>query len=213
MIHSITILGAGRVGTTLATALAHAGAPVSIGARDAAAARTAWSGPDVDITDIPDAISRADLIINATPGDTSLDRLTALEGALAGRILVDVANATARTADGLPGGLVYSDSSLGERLQASLPRTRVVKTLNTMLFSAMTAPAALGTSPTVFVSGDDVEAKSRVREMLRLLGWDDEWILDIGGIETARGTEAFALLVPSLLQTLGFAPFALSIAR
>jgi predicted dinucleotide-binding enzyme len=213
MIHSITILGAGRVGTTLATALAHAGAQVSIGARDAAAARTAWSGPDVHITDIPDAISRAELIINATPGGTSLDRLTALEGDLAGRILVDVANATARTADGLPGGLVYSGSSLGERLQASLPRTRVVKTLNTMLFSAMTAPAALGTSPTVFVSGDDVEAKSRVRELLRLLGWHDEWILDIGGIETARGTEAFALLVPSLLQTLGFAPFALSIAR
>lgn len=213
MTRTITVLGAGRVGSALATALARTGASVSIGARDADSVRTAWTGSDIDVLDIPEAISRAELIVNATPGDTSLERLTALEDDLAGRILVDVANASLRTPEGMPGGLLYPDSSLGERLQAALPRTRVVKTLNTMLFSAMTAPASLGITPTVFLSGDDDDAKSRVRGLLGSLGWDDEWILDLGGIETAQGTEALALLVPSLLRALGFAPFALSIAR
>jgi len=213
MTRTITVLGAGRVGSALATALARTGASVSIGARDADSVRTAWTGSDIDVLDIPEAISRAELIVNATPGDTSLERLTALEDDLAGRILVDVANASVRTREGMPGGLLYPDSSLGERLQAALPRTRVVKTLNTMLFSAMTAPASLGITPTVFLSGDDDDAKSRVRGLLGSLGWDDEWILDLGGIETAQGTEALALLVPSLLRALGFAPFALSIAR
>lgn len=210
---TITILGAGRVGTNLATALAAASRDVVIGARDPERTRATWAGPAVTITDIRDAISRSGVVVNATPGDSSLERLVALESELAGKTLVDVSNATTRGVDGMPGGLVYADSSLGERLQRALPRTSVVKTLNTMLFSAMTAPTALGTAPTVFLSGDDVHAKAAVRELLADLGWRDQWVLDLGGIESARGTEALALLVPSLLGALDFAPFALSIAR
>jgi 8-hydroxy-5-deazaflavin:NADPH oxidoreductase len=210
---NITILGAGRVGTALAIALTQAGRSVFVGVRQPARASEVWTGPPVTFSDIPDAIAQSDFVINATPGDTTLERLSALETELAGKILVDLANATVRTTDGLPGGLLYPDSSLGERLQKALPKTYVVKTLNTMLFSAMTTPGALGVAPSVFVSGDHPEAKFRVRKLLAELGWDDEWILDIGGIDTAQGTEAFALLVPSLLQTLGFAPFALAIAR
>ena len=50
-------------------------------------------------------------------------------------------------------------SALAEQLQHSLPGTRVVKTLNTMLFSVMTAPATLTQPPTAFLSGDDTDAK------------------------------------------------------
>jgi len=210
---TITILGAGRVGTALATALAQTGRDVILGVRDPDNARATWAGPQVTFLDITTAISRSALIVNATPGDTTLERLSALKADLAGKILVDVANATVRGGDGLPGGLLYSDSSLGERLQAALPATSVVKTLNTMLFSAMTAPDLLGSAPTVFLSGDDPDAKKQVRALLVDLHWHDTWVVDLGGIETARGTEAFALLVPSLLRAIGFAPFALSIAR
>lgn len=45
------------------------------------------------------------------------------------------------------------------------------------------------------------------------LGWDDDWVLDLGGISTARGTEAMALMVPGLLGAIGFVPFALTVAR
>lgn len=211
--NTITILGSGRVGTALATALVRSGAAVIIGTRDPERVRTAWAGTDVEVSGIDDAIERSDVIINATPGDTSLERFTALSDRLSGKTLVDVSNATTRGADGMPGGLVYPDSSLGELLQQALPDVAVVKTLNTMLFSAMGSPAGLGSAPTVFLSSDHREAKARVREILAMLGWDDAWIVDLGGIQTARGTEAFALLVPSLLGALGFAPFALSIAR
>lgn len=211
--NSITILGSGRVGTTLATALTRSGADIVVGTRDPERVRTEWIGTGVAVTDIHDAIDRSDVIINATPGDTSFERFTALADRLRGKTLVDVSNATTRGADGMPGGLVYQGSSLGELLQQALPDVAVVKTLNTMLFSAMGSPASLGSAPTVFLSADDIDAKARVREILTALGWDESWIVDLGGIETARGTEAFALLVPSLLSALGFAPFALSIAR
>lgn len=210
---TIAVLGAGRVGGALADALTRAGYEVVVGLRDPERPRENSPLPGVSYLDVPSAIRQSEIVVNATPGDTSLERFVALEVELAGKTLVDVSNATTRGADGLPGGLLYSDSSLGERLQAALPATRVVKTLNTMLFSAMAAPASLGTTPTAFLSGDSAEAKAAVRGILATLGWDEAWILDLGGIDTARGTEALALLVPSLLRALGFAPFALSVAR
>lgn len=212
-ITTIAVLGSGRVGSALAGALASGDQRIVIGTRDPEAARQRWDGPAVEFAGTLDAISAAELVVNATPGDSSLDRLTGYRDALAGRILLDVSNATARDADGLPAGLLYPESSLGERLQAALPSTRVVKSLNTMLFSAMTRPGSLGSTPTAFVSGDDDEAKAVVRELLRGLGWHEQWIIDLGAIDTARGTEALALLVPSLLKSIGFAPFALSVAR
>ena len=64
----------------------------------------------------------------------------------------------------------------------------MVKTLHTMNAYLMVDPAQLAaTDHTVFVSGDDAEAKARVSELLRSFGWSD--IIDLGDITTARGTE------------------------
>jgi predicted dinucleotide-binding enzyme len=114
------------------------------------------------------------------------------------------------TAHGLPAELLYPGSSLTEQLQAALPDTHVVKTLNTMLYTVMTAPTQ---APTVFLSGDDAQAKQVVARLLTDLGWHQEWITDLGGIETARATEAAVLFVPHVIRSRGFAPFAISIAH
>lgn len=205
---SVAVLGSGRVGSTLATGLAAAGHQVTLGVRDPDTARH-----DVRVSDTATAITTSDLIINATPGDTTLERLIGHRDALAGKVLLDVSNATVRSPDGLPGGLLYPDVSLGELMQNALPDTKVVKSLNTMLFSVMSNPGSLPTPPTAFLSGDDPAAKQLVQTVLHGLGWNDDWILDLGGISTARGTEAMALMVPSLLSAIGFAPFALTVAR
>ncbi len=159
------------------------------------------------------AARTAEIVINATPGAGSPERLAALREELHGKILVDVSNATTDGPDGLPADLLHPGSSLGEQLQEALPGTRVVKTLNTMLFSVMTAPAALTQAPTAFLSGDDPQAKQSVRELLTDLGWRTEWITDLGGIRTARATEAAVLFVPHVIRAEGFTPFAISIAR
>ncbi|MGC0403527.1 putative dinucleotide-binding enzyme [Streptomyces sp. SAI-126] len=96
---------------------------------------------------------------------------------------------------------------------SALPDTRVVKTLNTMLHPVMTAPAALAQPPTAFLSGEDAEAKQVVRGLLADLGRQQEWITDLGGIETARATEAAILFLPHVIRSSGFAPFAVSITR
>jgi len=196
---TIAVLGNGRVGSNLAQALTRAGHEVTVADRTPGAAA--------------DAARTARIVINATPGAGSLERLVPLREELRDTILVDVSNATVDGPDGLPADLIHPGSSLAEQLQEALPETRVVKTLNTMLFPVMTAPAMLTQTPTAFLSGDDPQAKQTVRELLISLGWHKEWITDLGGIQTARATEAAILFVPHVIRSDGFAPFALSIAR
>uniref|UniRef100_A0AAU3H0T3 NAD(P)-binding domain-containing protein n=1 Tax=Streptomyces sp. NBC_01401 TaxID=2903854 RepID=A0AAU3H0T3_9ACTN len=212
---NIGILGTGRVGTNLAGKLAAAGHHVSLGGRDPedTAARAAGGAPHVAFADQRTTARTADIVINATPGDSSLDRLTDLRTELSGKILIDVSNATRDADDGLPGDLCYPGSSLAEKLQGALPDTHVVKTLNTMLFMVMTAPESLATPPTVYVSGDDENAKRTVTGLLADLGWQPGWIEDLGGVSTARATEALILVVPHILRRHGFKPFAVSLSR
>ncbi|ROP37111.1 NADPH-dependent F420 reductase [Saccharothrix texasensis] len=195
----IAVLGNGRVGGNLAAALTRAGHEVTaVGSSPGAAA---------------DAAAHARVVVNATPGAGSLERLAALRESLRGKVLVDVSNATSDGPDGLPAGLLHPGSSLAEQLQEALPDTHVVKTLNTMLFPVMTDPGALARTPTAFLSGQDARAKQVVRGLLADLGWHEDWITDLGGIETARATEAAILFVPHVIRSGGFAPFAVSIAR
>lgn len=212
---SIGILGAGRVGTTLARALTAAGHHVTLGRREHSAGPDSLSADGVAIryADHFATVRTADIVINATPGDSSLERLTALRSGLADKILIDVSNAARDGADGLPGDLCYPGSSLAEQLQAALPDTHVVKTLNTMLFMVMTAPGALATPPTAYLSGNDERAKKTVIGLLTDLSWQPDWIEDLGGITTARATEAMILVVPHILRRNGFTPFAVSLAR
>ena len=192
---------------------AAAGHRLTIGARQPEEARSRWQGPAAEFAIPAEAIAAAEVVFNATPGDTSVERLGALAEPLAGKLLVDVANATSRDGAGRPNGLLYPSDSLAERLQAVLPATCVVKTLNTMLAPVMSNPHLLTAMPTAFLSGNDAQAKVMVRSLLADMGWEDGAVLDLGGIETARGPEAVMLMVPDIMRASGFKPFAVAIAR
>jgi 8-hydroxy-5-deazaflavin:NADPH oxidoreductase len=210
---NIAVLGSGRVGSVLASKLAEAGHDVTIGSRNVDEVSGKWADSVVAVAEPAEAVGAATVIVNATPGDSAVARLSALSEQLAGKILIDVANATERGPDGMPAGLSYPNSSLAEHLQEALPDTRVVKTLNTMLFPVMVDPRSLKTPPTAFLSGDDEEAKGIVRQLLGDLGWPEEWIEDLGGIASARGPEAAMMLVPSIMRSRGMVPFAIVAAQ
>lgn len=207
----ISILGSGRVGTALATRLAQSSYQVTVGTRNGETALPGWRGPAVEFCNHVDAIRVSPIVVNATPGDTSLERFTALREELSGKILVDVSNATVRDAGSMPGDLLYPNSSLAEHLQSALVDTHVVKTLNTMMFTVMVSPSSLAQHPTAFISGNDPQAKEAVVTVLQNIGWPVEWIMDLGDVTSARGTEAMFSMVPLALRKLGLVPFALTL--
>jgi predicted dinucleotide-binding enzyme len=224
---NIAVLGTGMVGQAVAGGLARVGHQVVIGTRDPAAtlARTepdgmgnppfsAWHAEHGDITlaTYADAAAGADLVVLAGNGSAALDMLSAA-GAdnLAGKVLVDIANPLDFSAGFPPSLFVKDTDSLGEQIQRTFPDVRVVKSLNTLTAPLMVEPKLLGESTTVFVSGDDADAKATVTALLTSLGHDD--VIDLGGIETARGTEMLLPVWLRLMNALGTAQFNFKIVR
>ena len=74
----------------------------------------------------------------------------------------------------------------------------------------LNAPADPGRLPgdhNIFVAGDDAAAKVTVADLLGGLGWPQASIIDLGGLQAARGTEMFLPLWLSLMQALGSGDF------
>ena len=224
----IAVLGTGMVGQALAGRLAEVGHDVTVGTRDVAAtmARTepdgmgnppypAWSQahPAVKQATFFDAAASAELIVNATSGDVSIAALDAAGRAnLAGKVLLDVANPLDHSHGFPPSLLVSNTDSLGEQIQAAFPDAKVVKALNTMNCFLMADPGQLaGGDHSVFVSGNDADAKKTVSQLLESLAHTD--VIDLGDITTARGQEMLLPVWVRLYGALGTPMFQFKIVR
>jgi predicted dinucleotide-binding enzyme len=200
----IAILGTGHMATTLAAGFLAAGHTVIFGSRNP----DAHADLAAPVTATIDAIRDADLVVNALQAAFSLDVLTSLADDLAGKVLLDIGNAVS------PGfELLYPDESLGELLQKALPATRVVKSLNTLPGTVTIAPQSLSEATSVFLSGDDIEAKALVSSLLTDLGWGLDLQIDLGGIQSARGAEHYFLLFVAMMQQFRGAPFNIRVVR
>ncbi len=207
------VLGTGSVGRTLAVRLVELGYDVRLGTRDPSATRSRdeWVElPGVALTTFADATADADLVIHAGSGAAALD-LLAQAGDLTGKVLVDISNPLDFSA-GFPPTLSVKDTdSLGEQVQRAFPDVFVVKALNTLTADLMARPDRLPEPTTVFVSGDDADAKELVTGLLTELGHRD--VLDLGGIETARGVEMWLPLWLRVMGALGTAEFNIKVVR
>lgn len=205
----IAVIGTGSAGQALADGFRRIGHDVVTGTRDpeATAARDDWNGGA--LAPYADAATGADLVVNATGGQVSLEALAQVD--LDGKVLLDVANPLDFSA-GFPPTLSVKDTdSLAEQIQRAHPEARVVKSLNTVNGAVMVDPARLTEPTTIFVAGDDAEARSLVRDLLVELGWSD--IVEFESLDAARGLEMWLPLWVRLMGTLGTADFNLRLVR
>ncbi len=226
---NIGILGTGMVAKTLAGKLSSLGHSVKLGTRDVKTtlARSendkaggpplrTWleSNPKVTLGTFAEAATHGEIVVNALLGQFALAGLSlAGEGALAGKILIDVTDPL-DFSKGMPPSLSVSNTdSLGEQIQRALPHTRVVKTLNTVNALVMVDPAQLnGGDHTMFVAGNDAAAKAEATRMLQeYFGWKD--VIDLGDISMSRGTEMWLPLWVRLWGALKTPMFNLKIVR
>ena len=224
----IAVLGTGMVGQAIAGALAARGHEVTVGTRDVAAtlarrdpeaggapafATWAQEHADVAVATFADASATAQIVVNASSGAATLAVLEAA-GAdnLGDKVVVDISNPL-DFSGGFPPSLFVNDTdSLGEQVQAAFPRARVVKTLNTLNADLMVDPRSLADGDhSVFVAGNDPDAKAAVTSLLRELGHRD--VIDLGDISAARGTEMYLPLWLRLMGALGTAEFNVKVVR
>lgn len=214
----IAVLGTGVVGLEIAGRLVDLGHAVTLGTRDpgATAAREEYAGwaataPGARLATFADAAAAGELVVNASGGTVTLEVLEAARDHLAGKVLLDVSNPLDFSAGFPPTLFVKDDDSLAETVQRAFPEARVVKALNTLTASVMVHPEQLPDPGTVFVCGDDADAKAAVTALLTAFGHTD--VLDLGDLATARGPEMFLPLWLRVMGALGTATFNVKVVR
>lgn len=152
------------------------------------------------------------MLVNATNGSVSIDALRTVDHAdLAGKVLIDIANPLDYS-QGFPPTLFVKDTdSLGEQIQAAFPELKVVKALNTLTAALMANPAQLTAEHSVFVAGNDADAKRTVGDILASFGHTD--VIDVGDISSARGTEMYLPLWLRLMGALNTPYFNVKVVR
>lgn len=199
-----SVFGTGVVGTTIASKLIQNGHEVMMGSRTAANEKgQAWmkaAGTKASLGTFADAAKYATLIFNCVKGEASLEVMK-LAGAenLKGKIIIDISNPL-DFSKGMPPSLtVCNTDSVGEQIQRTYPDALVVKTLNTTNCNVMVNPSLVPGDHDLFLSGNDPGAKEKVRQLLQTeFGW--KYIIDLGDITTARGTE---MLLPIWVRLYG----------
>jgi 8-hydroxy-5-deazaflavin:NADPH oxidoreductase len=210
----IAVLGTGMVGRTLAPAFVRLGHDVIVGTRDPEATRRRGDWDlDIPVASFGEVADGAALVVNATSGEGSLGALEAVgEEALADKVLLDVANPLDFSA-GFPPTLTVKDTdSLAEQIQRAHPRARVVKALNTVNCAVMVDPSRAGDGETtMFVAGDDPDARAMVVDLLEQLGWHD--VIEFVDLAAARGMEMWLPLWARLMGRLGTPDFNIRVVR
>jgi 8-hydroxy-5-deazaflavin:NADPH oxidoreductase len=184
---TVTVIGAGNMGSTIAGIAAKGGASVQIVGRDERAAQVAAQVGGTAAT-VGDALT-GDVIVLAVPYP-ALAGLADVYGAqLDGKVVVDITNPVDfETFDGL---VVPADGSAAEELAALLPGARVVKAFNTNLAASLATGVVGAATTRVILAGDDDEAKALVRGFVEAGGLT---VADAGSLKRARELEAFGFL-------------------
>jgi predicted dinucleotide-binding enzyme len=139
------------------------------------------------------------MVLYAAPYGAAQEILSGVSAALKGKVLIDASNALAADFSGLTVGFT---TSAAEEIAKLVPGAKVVKAFNTVFAQiyASQNPEISGRKISVFLAGDDAEAKKSVGDLVTKLGFD---AVDAGLLVAARNLEPLAMLNISLGYGMG----------
>jgi predicted dinucleotide-binding enzyme len=193
----IGILGSGSVGKVLGSGFLKHGHEVCLGTRDPRkpeVQRWLQENPTGSVGTFEHAAEFAGFVVLATLGRAA-EEAVSLAGPhnLAGKTVMDTTNPIAEAAPvgGILSYFTGPNESLGERIQSVLPQAHVVKAFNSVGASQMVNPTYHQGTPTMFICGENAEAKQAVGGIIRQFGWEP---YDCGGIIASRALEPLCIL-------------------
>jgi predicted dinucleotide-binding enzyme len=190
----VGVLGSGSVAQILGAGFIKHDHDVMLGTREPSKL-TEWAAknPKARVGTNADAARFGELLVLAAKGTAAAESLR-LAGAanLAGKTVIDATNPIA-DAPPVHGVLQYFtniNESLMERLQREFPDARFVKAFNSVGGPLMVNPP-FKDRPTMFLCGNDDEAKRTVSRVCEQFGWEPA---DMGKVESARAIEPLCIL-------------------
>ncbi len=199
----IGVLGSGAVGEVLASGFLKHGYAVMRGSRDVAKLAD-WktsAGPNASVGTFAEAAAFGEIVVLAVKGSAAVEMATAIAPQLAGKPVLDATNPLADTAPekGVLSFTVGPNESLMERLQAAVPAAHFVKAFSCVGNANMVNPPFAGTKPTMFICGNEDDAKAEAVAILDKFGWEVE---DMGAALAARAIEPLCILwcIPGFLR-------------
>ncbi len=192
----IGIIGSGIVGKTLAKAFTNEGHTVTLGTRNTSKEDVVKFNKEtgIAVADFESTATNSELIVLATKGSVAEEALK-LAGInnLSDKIIIDATNpiADAPPVNGALKFFTLMNESLMENLQKLVPDARFVKAFNSVGNAVMYKPDYAEGKPTMFICGNDDEAKKTVTDILTSFGWETE---DMGKAEVAGSIESLCIL-------------------
>lgn len=193
----IGIIGSGAVGKALAKGFLKYGYDVTIASRttEKQAALAAEIGGNIKTASFSDTAKHAEIIVLAVKGgaaESALD-LCGIDH-LAGKTIIDATNpidANTPPTNGVLNYFTTLQKSLMEILQAKAPKAHFVKAFSSVGSGFMVDPDFGGIKPSMFICGNNENARKEVTIILLKFGWEVE---DMGMAEAARAIEPLAML-------------------
>ena len=122
-------------------------------------------------------------------------------GSLDGKAIIDATNPIAdkQPVNGVLKFFTSLDKSLMEELQSLVPKANFVKAFNSVGNAFMVNPDFNGIKPSMFICGNNEDAKKEVSKIVESFGFEVE---DMGKVESARAIEPLCMLwcIPGFLK-------------
>jgi len=201
----VGIIGSGIVGRVLASAFLSEKYEVMLGTRDVSKDDVVkWKNenPGGQVGTFDETARYGEIIVLATGGSVTESAIRlAGEKNFSSKVIIDATNpiAAAPPENGVLKFFTSLEQSLMERLQQLVPDSKLVKAFNCVGNAFMYKPNFPGGKPTMFICGNDADAKQTVTDILTRFGWETE---DMGGVESARAIEPLCILwcIPGMLH-------------
>ena len=199
----VGILGSGDVGKTLAKGFLKHGYQVAIGSdHSEKLAEFKKENPQMKIATFEQAAESGDMAVLCVKGTVAEKIIEKIKKHLSGKTVIHTTNpiADAPPKNGVLKFFTSLDESLMERLQKIAPDAQFVKALNSVGSGLMINPDFRNnTKPTMFICGNNDDAKKKVYEILERFGFETE---DMGRAESARAIEPLCILwcIPGFLR-------------
>ena len=201
----VGIIGSGIVGRVLAKAFLTEGHGVMLGTRNINKEEVVkWKKENEKglLGSFQETAQFGEIVVLAVSGLAVEDAISlACKEHLSGKIIIDTTNPIAAVPpeNGVIKFFTTLEYSLMERIQKILPDAKVVKAFNSVGNSFMYKPSFSGIIPTMFICGNDDEAKKTVTGILTSFGWETE---DMGKVEAARAIEPLCILwcIPGFIR-------------